>query len=186
MTQDRALTRRAFLKTTGGLGLGSVLFRSTAAQGEGLDETSGMVARVSPPTLEIEERKEEFESVRILVDLSRAVTVWRDEPVHVDDFLVGDEVAVEGRRLQGNRFEGHHIAPLYRLREGLVVGRSEGELATTGGTVTLTHHSQARESWDLVAIPLHQVKVGDTIRTIGRVDPSLGFVGLLVGVVKTV
>lgn len=183
-TITREISRRDLLKGAG-LGAGAVVLGGAAAGASDPEDEeplfTGYVESIEHPRTAYIAVHEQG-SVR--VDFTGYASFVRDGHVPINAFEVGDHVAVSGE-WAGDACVGESMEVIYELREGRIERRTHDRLETTAGPMRLVSNSEPQGGPDSTATPLSELKPGDLVRAVGRIDPSEGeFLALRIGVVK--
>jgi hypothetical protein len=107
------------------------------------------------------------------VRLESTAEFWRDHPVDIAAFDIGDEVAAEGSWTQEG-FVASALFAVFRPISGTVTARRGDQLLIGSTQVVLTPFTRTRDGWDEVALPGSWPANGDTVDVLGRVDPRSG------------
>ncbi len=166
------LTRRQLLMGTGAfVGLGAL--QSSGANEEAAKDlaqwTAGVIERIEPGMLHIR-GPGGAESSEQAIKLSDDATTWRDAPgVALTAFAPGEEVHAEGR-WEGGAFVATHVSAVWEEVVGRVLGKTEGTLETTGGTIRLTPGLLLWDGYGLATEAGAGPEVGEDVWAIGRYD----------------
>ncbi len=167
------LTRRQLLMGAGAAVVGLGALESSGANeeaGEDLAQwTAGAIERIEPGMLHIRGLGG-AESSEQVIKVSDDATIWRDHPgVALTAFTPGEEVHAEGR-WEGGVFVATHLAAVWEEVAGRVLGKTEGALRTTGGTIKLTPGLLLWDGYGLAAEADAGPEVGEYVWAIGRYD----------------
>lgn len=158
----RELLRRGVLGTTA-MATASIATKAIAEESQPV--IAGVIDRVEPPNTVVLRRSDGPS----IVTFGSDATFWRDEPARLEDFVPGDEVAVEGNG-PSNAFAGSHMTTTARLVETVVDRRDGLRLFTAAGQIEIIPQTELLANHR--SKPLEQIGRQDRVIAICRIDPS--------------
>jgi hypothetical protein len=162
----RALTRRDVV--VGGAMMGAIVAVGGRAMAAPRDWPwiAGTVESTGPGGLVL---RAADGSGAVRVRLAPGATVVRGGATRLQDFVVGEEIALLGEHDSDGAFVATRVEPTFRIAEGDVSARDGDRLKAGGETLELSAstHVNGEPSLDGVA-------AGDHVIAIGRRDPSTG------------
>lgn len=106
-----------------------------------------------------------------VVQLAPDVHLWKDEPVSLDAFTLGEELVVEGTD-SDDTFVGTAVINLvHGIEDRITTARGERR-GLTGGTLRLTKHTRYQDEHGLQAPRPEHTAPGARVKTLVRIDPA--------------
>jgi hypothetical protein len=105
------------------------------------------------------------------VKFSPDTVFWRDGPVTLESFLLGEDVVAEGEWV-GEVFSGSALIPVFYQVEGQVLSVKGETIETTAGTLRLTSFSRRQQGAELSPLMASDFAVGSNVAALTRKEPG--------------